>query len=397
MDGIVAGAAIIDVRQLETTAVPTVQDQAPPVSERLEGRTSGPTLFCVGSLHGNEPAGARAIERVAQRIREEGPLANGDLVTAIGNPTAMAAKQRYIDRDLNRLWTDTRVARLREKGPTTVEGGLTLQLADLTLEVERDARGKLYLLDLHTTSGDSPPFSNAIDRLNSRKLAMSLAAPTVLGIEEQLDGTLIDWLDHRGFVGTVFESGQHDDPASIARAEAALWLCLDALGMIDLGSTLAETVRKSRTQLEETAAGLPRMVELTYRHALDDRSAFEMLPGYRSFQEIRQGEHLAWEMEDPVHAPHAGRILMPLYQPQGDEGFFLMNDYGPQLRVASQLLRRAGLLDFVHTLPGVFRDKERPGWLVLERSASRGPTRNLLRLLGYRRERSDRGVVQLAR
>lgn len=371
--------------------------QPTPHTKKRRGLKPGPAFLCVGSLHGNEPAGTLAIQRVLERIDRDGPLDRGDLFTLIGNPEAIALKQRYVDRDLNRLWNDRRVARLRHHGPNTVEGGLTLAIADLIDEVTLEARGDRYLLDLHTTSGDSPPFSNAVDRLESRRIALRLQAPTVLGIEEQLDGTLVDWLDRRGFVGTVFESGQHDDPGSVDRAEAAIWLSLEALGMIEPSSPLAPAVQGALGLLTRAAQGLPRMVELIYRHALDDRTAFDMLPGFSSFQAVSEGQLLAHEMENPVHSPADGRLLMPLYQPQGDEGFFLVRDYGAAQRLASQILRRAGFIQLATALPGVSRARGRPGVLVLEPSARRGDVRNFLRLLGFRRERVERGAILLSR
>ena len=375
----------------------SVSEHTAPTTQRLSGARHGPTLLCVGALHGNEPAGAEAIRRIVTAVRREGPLARGDLVTVVANPVALISGKRYVDRDLNRSWTDVRVRNLRRHGPQAVEDQLTLDLAKSVDRTIEDARGALYLLDLHTTSGASPPFCNAIDRLASRRFSLTLRAPTVLGIEEQLDGTLVDWLDRRGFTGTVFESGQHDDPRSSDHAEAALWLALGALGMIDPASPLARRVLHAERLLERVVANLPKMVELTYRHALDDRTAFEMLPGFTSFQEIAAGDLLAHELENPVYAPSDGRILMPLYQAQGDEGFFLMSDYGAHLRVASLLLRRSGLLRAVPALPGVDLDPDRPGWLLLRKAAREGAVRALLRLFGYRRERVERGVVRLSR
>ncbi len=334
------------------------------------------------------------MQRVVSDLRRRDVLSRGDLVTLVGHPEALERGVRYLDRDLNRSWTDTRLARLRREGPSSAEGRETLRIARQVEETKAAARGELFLLDLHTTSGASPSFSNAIDRLASRRLALSLLAPVVLGIEELLDGTLVDWLDHQGFTGTVFEAGQHDDPRSIDRAEAAIWLALAALRMLPDADP---QVVRSRQLLEVEVRDMPNMVELTYRHALDDRSEFRMLPGFRSFQKVTEGQLLAYELENRVTAPHEGRLLMPLYQPQGDEGFFLTSDYGPNLRVASQLLRRSGLLELVHGLPGVRRDPQSPKWLLLDRALRSGAERNLLRLLGYRRERTWRGKTWLGR
>ena len=48
-----------------------------------------------------------------------------------------------------------------------------------------------------------------------------------------------------------------------------------------------------------------------------------MHSGYRSFQRVDAGEVLAAEGEAEIRAPSAARLLMPLYQRAGREGFFL--------------------------------------------------------------------------
>ena len=122
-----------------------------------------------------------------------------------------------------------------------------------------------------------------------------------------------------------------------------------------------------------------------------------MLPGFRSFQRVEEGQLLAYELQNRVIAPHDGRLLMPLYQPQGDEGFFLVRDYGPAQRMASQILRRAGFIQLATALPGVRQVTGRPGVLALDAGARQGDVRNFLRLLGFRRERIERGSVLLSR
>jgi succinylglutamate desuccinylase len=55
-------------------------------------------------MHGNEPAGVRALERVAARLAEgRGPL-RGRLAALVGNLAALERAERFVDRDLNRGW-----------------------------------------------------------------------------------------------------------------------------------------------------------------------------------------------------------------------------------------------------------------------------------------------------
>ncbi len=49
-----------------------------------------------------------------------------------------------------------------------------------------------------------------------------------------------------------------------------------------------------------------------------------MKPGYQNFQQVQYGDELAENENGPIYAPVNGMILMPKYQPLGDDGFFIV-------------------------------------------------------------------------
>ena len=49
-----------------------------------------------------------------------------------------------------------------------------------------------------------------------------------------------------------------------------------------------------------------------------------MYPNYKNFQRISSGEIIAEDNEGPIEAPEDALLLMPLYQSQGEDGFFLI-------------------------------------------------------------------------
>ena len=76
---------------------------------RFDSGNPGPTLIVVGGVHGSEPAGVKAGERVLERISDCGATLSGRIVFLRGNVDALAAGCRYIDMDLNRMWQPERV------------------------------------------------------------------------------------------------------------------------------------------------------------------------------------------------------------------------------------------------------------------------------------------------
>ena len=48
-----------------------------------------------------------------------------------------------------------------------------------------------------------------------------------------------------------------------------------------------------------------------------------MKPGFRTFDRVWSGQELAQDRHGCIRSPQDGYILMPLYQNQGCDGFFI--------------------------------------------------------------------------
>ncbi len=358
----------------------------PRVLGAIEGDRPGPMLICVAGVHGNEPAGVDAMGRLLAELRESGTSLRGDLVALAGNRRALAEGRRFVSRDLNRAWTPVRVRALRN-GAQSNPSAEDLEQAELLREMERwmaRARGPVTILDLHTTSGHGGVFSTIGDRLPNRRLGLAIPAPLVLGLEEQVDGTMTEFLDHGGLVTLSFESGQHEEPEAVDRAEAAVWIVLEQVGMVEASAPQAEAARR---RFEEEFRHLPRVLEVRYRHPIEPEHEFRMLDGYRSFQPVREGEVVGRDRNGPVSSPQDGRILMPLYQEQGEDGFFVVREFKPFWLGVSERMRRWNLERYVHLLPGISRMGRGPEALHVNRRVARWYALELLHLLGYRKHR----------
>ena len=51
-----------------------------------------------------------------------------------------------------------------------------------------------------------------------------------------------------------------------------------------------------------------------------------MVEGYKNFQKVEEGEVLAQDKSGKIVAPEDALVLMPLYQQQGEDGFFLIKE-----------------------------------------------------------------------
>lgn len=361
---------------------------------RLHGAEPGPMLIVCGGMHGNEPAGALAARDVVESLRRRGVAIRGDIVAVAGNLEAMAEDRRFVHHDLNRAWTETRIRELLAQEPALDDSEQREQreLFAIFEEQRAMARGQTVIVDLHTTSAGGPPFCIFSDTLANRAVAMPLGVPAILGLEECIDGTLLDYATKAGMVALVVEGGQHRDPVSQRYHEAALWVTLLSLGIVSEGDV--PDLAAHRRLLGEATRSVPPVVEVRYRHPVRPGDGFTMRPGYVGFQRIGRGEVLAHDRSGEIRARETGRILMPLYQAQGDDGFFVVRRIRPFWLGVSTWARRVGLPGIVPWLPGVRRHPERPDWVVVRRSVARFYRSQVFHLLGFRtREESDDEVV----
>ena len=289
------------------------------LGEIAQGRP-GPTVLLTGGMHGNEPGGVIAIRRVFAHLQQTGTVVNGSLVGLCGNIGALRLGQRYTDRDLNRCWDETSLLALRETEGHTAED---VEQAELLEEFDRraaEAQGQMFVLDLHSMSADGVPFLVTCDLPENYALGGHLVLPAIAGLEKAIPGTTLEYFTNRRHVAIGVEGGQHDSPQTADTLENAAWLFLAATGCIAWSAVPDLAERTER--LARVGQGLPA-VSVTYRHNIAPTDSFKMLPGFRNFQAVAAGDVLAEDARGEVRAPLSGWILLPLYQPVGNEGFFI--------------------------------------------------------------------------
>ena len=332
----------------------------------VEGASEGPLLLCIGGLHGNEPAGVHALEALIGQVRARRGAMAGDFVAVVGNTSALTAGRRFLSHDMNRAWTAGRIdlsrnghasaeahrgvdedlRRVRKSADLSRPGvhplrrkrvsGLSpedremVRLLHLLDVVAERRRGPVHVLDLHTTSGRGGTFTSTADLPRNRRFAMKIPVPLVLGLDEHLEGTLLGYLDQLDYTTTVCECGQHEEPRAVTRARAAVWLAIRAAGL--LPETAVPEARRSFRIMRAARDHLPKVFETVHRHPVTPADRYRTRPGFGNFQLIRAGQVVGDDRRGKVAAPMSGRLLMPLYQELGEDGFFIVREVAGRRR-----------------------------------------------------------------
>lgn len=299
---------------------------------KFVGKQPGALLIAIGGMHGNEVAGVKAIETLLQMLKNE-PNKNpdfeftGTFLGLIGNLRAYQQRQRFIQKDLNRQWAFEHIEEIfrQDLHSLDTEDIELRELLNTVFEaIEATQPAEILLIDLHTTSADGGIFSIVTEDDKSLNLAQYLHAPVITGLLKGLSGTTLHYFNTETFgiptAAIAFESGQHEDPLSVNRAIAALIYALKALDCV------AEQDIESQDELilRKDAEGLPKVAKLKYSHRIKPEDAFQMKPGYQNFQQLHAGEVIAIDAKGEIKVPYDCQILMPLYQKQGNDGFFLI-------------------------------------------------------------------------
>ncbi len=342
--------------------------------------------------------GAVGLQRVVQTLQSRNPTLNGSFFALAGNLTALELGCRFVGKDLNRIWSRENIHSLRSDA---VSGNLhsdrkeQYELLSLIEEILGSEFSEIYFVDLHTSSADGGPFAIFGDSLRNRRFGKHLPVTLILGLEEQIHGTLLEWFGELGAVTLGFEAGQHDAPSSAALHEAAVWIALVASGV--LPAEECPELAGARTSLSAEAAELPRVVQVLHRHEVQALDDFRMEPGYRNFQAVRKNQLLAKDRNGEIRSPLSGGILLPLYQTQGSDGFFLVQGISRLWLGLSAILRLARLSALVPWLPGVSRHPKLERTVIVNRHVARWLVVQLFHLLGYRKQREEAGRLVFTR
>lgn len=296
------------------------------------GQEKGPLLIVLGAVHGNEPAGVKALEYTFKMLEVE-PITNpsfvfsGRLIGILGNRRAYKTGDRYIDTDLNRIWSAENVKRIKSTPTASLnseEKELRETLKLIRRFVKEEKTSHCIILDVHTTSSSGGIFAIPGDTPNALSIAKHLNAPVINGMLDGISGTTMHYFNEATLgVPTdilAFESGQHDDQKSINRAIAGIINIMKALSMV----READVENIHNSILSEYSKNLPRVSTLLYKYEISPDETFVMDPGYKNFDIVKKGKRLASSNGKPVICQYDGRIIMPLYQRQGQDGFFIV-------------------------------------------------------------------------
>ena len=225
----------------------------------LERGSAGPaTVAIVGGIHGDEPAGERIVDRLADELPAPGEGDGGGTIRLIvANEPALEAGTRYTDTDLNRAFPG-------DADSDAYERALAVRLTD-ALE------GADAVLAIHTSHSAPPPFAIYSHLTDS--------------VRRTVTGMPVEYvLDSSGLRGTTLDSVV-DDAVSLEAGRQG------SEGAVEFGHEAALAFLRAHGALADRAT----FTETTVVEGGEEvpKGGGEPTVNYRNFEEIPAGEVFA--------------------------------------------------------------------------------------------------------
>ncbi|WP_437397305.1 succinylglutamate desuccinylase/aspartoacylase family protein [Flagellimonas lutimaris] len=358
------------------------------IIDHIQGGEGGPTVVFFGGIHGNETAGVFALKDVFEDIRSKKIPIHGEVYAISGNLGALESRQRFQKEDLNRIWFPERIEHIVEN--KVIQHNEENELSHLYILIQdilKKSSPPFYFFDLHTTSSDTIPFMVLNDSLLNRKYASNYPLPIILGIEEYLKGALLSYINELGYVSMGFESGQHDDDKAVQSSIDFIRYSLALTQSVDVPDKEKKVLKN---KIADYGRNTHTFYEIYHQHDIGPKDSFKMYPGFINFQVVPKGVGLAQVDSVELKTTRKRQIFMPLYQEQGNEGFYFIRPMPTILLWMSKKLRRFKVDHLLEKLPGVQWESDKKDALVVDKKFARFFAKSFLHLLGYRVRKYDR-------
>lgn len=268
---------------------------------RIDAAAPGPRLLLTALVHGNEPSGAIALDRL---LTNGFRPSRGCVTVAFVNVDAYAKftpsdprASRWVDEDMNRVWSPEI---LEQRPSRSLDAARAVELLPVLKETD-------FLLDLHSTQHPNEPLVLAGPLKKSARLARALGLADLVIIDKgHAQGARMR--DFGEFndpsskkTALLIECGQHWAASSTEVAYAACLRILNRFSMLPRGYSSGPVVT-----LPDEAT---RFVEITMPVTVKKEFVFA-LP-LRGGEIIKNaGTVIGYDGDEPVATPHDDCIVI---------------------------------------------------------------------------------------
>ncbi len=269
----------------------------------ISGERPGPRLAVIGAMHGNERTGVEIVQRIKSKFSGKAlNCLNGQVFLMIGNPHAYAQATRFVEEDLNRLFSEKEeraICGKKSATSVTLERKRAKELMDVL-------RGVDVLIDIHATIRPSVPFVYCEATPKHLEIATCFDVPYIVSPEPDfrppdLFSSADNFVDRHGGIGLTYESGWHKNPKNTDLIFAELMNVLECVGNLP----------RSREMFGKKSQKVPRQLRM-YRDIFPQTDHFSFVDAeMANFHFVKKDEPFARDGEKPICATRDSYVVFP--------------------------------------------------------------------------------------
>lgn len=295
----------------------------PKYSERLLGRygngADGKTLVITADAMDDEHRSAFAVRKVLKTLAKNKIPIKGEIVGLAGNTGS--SNKNLLGELKGSFSTDSLPANQGEYlGYNKAE-----EFVELIEEFEKIPGAAVFYFDLKTSSSVHAPYICHSSNANCKAFASSFPFYKVMGLDKYITDHLGFYLHAKNYTCSTLKVGVHPHFSAEQIHEAAIWWALVQIGCIQ-EEDVPDLVKHKEVLDGCLSDEGKKTFEVTFKYSIKEDEYFRMIPGYKNFQKIEAGEVLATSDGACVSSHWDGRIFMPLYHAQSNDGFFVLKE-----------------------------------------------------------------------
>ncbi len=263
----------------------------------FSGSKDGPSVVIMGAVHGNERIGVDIIEALKKLLEKVEIF--GEIYLIIANPKAYEKNLRFIDCDLNRLFSNNfEQIKKKKKKELMIEEKRAIEIAPILSKAD-------YLLDIHSTIKKSIPFVYVENSKSHLKLAKVFRAKYIISSldscqAKSLHSSADNFVDKHNGLGITYETGWQKDYAVFPHVLKKTKIFLKSVASSFLDFPVED--KKEKDHSEQI---------FIYKEIIPQKENFTFSMDYQNFDFLKKGEILAREGEDKIIIEKDSYIIFP--------------------------------------------------------------------------------------
>lgn len=259
----------------------------------LKGKENGPVVTICGCIHGDEKIGLSILNWLIDTIHTQ--KLKGELRLIFGNPEAYDNNTRFIDTDLNRLFTPQSLDHIHKKNET--QRNNEEKRAAYISQFFEDTD---YLLDIHATGKPTKyPFAFCASSDAHLEIARVFNVDYII-VEEintnMSDGPTDTYVDSKGGLGITIEAGWLGDKNLEHNLQNDVMAYLNEIGIYPYDMPTHQKAPKTLSIFHEIIA-----------HS----DNFEFLSSFENFHMFQRDDIIAHDKDISVKAPQDCFLIFP--------------------------------------------------------------------------------------